>query len=368
MRFQLKQIALAGLLACLGASAFATNYFYVQPKSGEMTKVSPISLTLSAATLPGATVGAPFNSTGYDFSSRLSVSGDPGFNANLATFALTSGNMPAGMALSSAGQLTGTPNAVSAGTTLQVTASYKQKTGTQSYNWISVAAASADPHIDKVSVLLHGDGVDGSSTITNNAPSAKVISVIGSTTLSGASAKFGGSSIKFPGLASAYLSMPRDESVTLGTSDFTIETWFNRTAQSTTAPSLFSNFSSWGAGALGIMAGHATNDVNRYQVYGNGVGTPLINSTATITTGVWQHIALVRIGGTLTLYVNGLNNGSANVTGINFTGVGSTVTIGMSLDSPTITYLNGYLDDYRITKGVGRYTGDFTVPTSALPN
>lgn len=368
MRFQLKQIALAGLLACLGAPAFATNYFYVQPKSGEMAKVSPISVTLATATLPSATVGTPFNATGYDFAPQLSVSGDPSFNSSLATFAITSENTPAGMTLSSAGKLTGTPSAISAGTTLQVTASYKQKTGTQTYNWISLAAVSADPHIDKVSVLLHGDGANGSSTITNNAPAAKAISVIGSTTVSSASSMFGGSSIKFPGLASAYLSMPRDESVTLGTSDFTIETWFNRTAQSTVAPSLFSNFSSWGAGALGIMAGHATNDVNRYQVYGNGVGTPLINSIATITTGVWQHIALVRIGGTLTLYVNGLNNGSANVTGINFTGIGSTVTIGMSLDSPSITYLNGYLDDYRITKGIGRYTGNFTVPSAALPN
>lgn len=116
--FDLKQIAIAGMLTCLGASAFASSYFYVQPKSGEMSKVSPISVNLAAAVLPGATVGTVYNTNGYDFAPQLTVTGDQSYNASLATFVLTSGNLPAGMAFSTAGKLTGTPSAASASTSL----------------------------------------------------------------------------------------------------------------------------------------------------------------------------------------------------------------------------------------------------------
>jgi len=32
------------------------------------------------------------------------------------------------------------------------------------------------------------------------------------------------------------------------------------------------------------------------------------------------------------------------------------------------TYLNGWIDEMRITKGVARYGGDFTPPTAAFPD
>ena len=137
MKLKFKRLAVASLLASLGASALATNYFYVQPKSGEMSKLAPFSVVLGAYTLPGATVGLAYNGTGYDLAPLASVSGDPALNKSLVTFALTSGNLPAGLALSAAGIISGTPTEVGGGV-VQVTASYKNASGAQSYTVVSV--------------------------------------------------------------------------------------------------------------------------------------------------------------------------------------------------------------------------------------
>ena len=122
MRFQLKKIALAGLLACLGASALASSYFFVQPKPSDMSNVAPFSVVLSSATLPPAIRGEAYNGAGYNLAPLATVSGDPSLNQALVTFALTTGALPAGLALSSAGLLSGTPTAVGS-SLIQVSAS-----------------------------------------------------------------------------------------------------------------------------------------------------------------------------------------------------------------------------------------------------
>jgi alpha-tubulin suppressor-like RCC1 family protein len=139
MRFHLKQIALAGLLTCLSASALAANYFFVQPKSMEMSKASPLSVALNPSALPEAVVGLAYNNgAGFDLKSVLAVSGDSTFNPALTSFAITSGTLPAGLTVSTIGVLSGTPTLTSAGSSIQVTASYKSASGTQTYQVISL--------------------------------------------------------------------------------------------------------------------------------------------------------------------------------------------------------------------------------------
>jgi hypothetical protein len=52
---------------------------------------------------------------------------------------------------------------------------------------------------------------------------------------------------------------------------------------------------------------------------------------------------------------------------VKIAGVTTPAAVGWSSDGGTARFLNGYIDDLRITKGAARYTGNFTPPTAALP-
>jgi hypothetical protein len=90
-------------------------------------------------------------------------------------------------------------------------------------------------------------------------------------------------------------------------------------------------------------------------------------SAAAVSQGVWHHVALVRYGNTLTTYVDGVAGTPADCTGISFGDSGFTVQLGGVNNAPYDAPLNGYIDEFRVTKGVARYTGSFTPPTQAFP-
>lgn len=78
-----------------------------------------------------------------------------------------------------------------------------------------------------------------------------------------------------------------------------------------------------------------------------------------IPTGVWGHFALTRVGGIMRIFYNGVLKSS------------KTSTTGFAIDSIGAAYnLFGsqYIDEFRITKGVARYTENFTPPTEPFPN
>jgi hypothetical protein len=95
--------------------------------------------------------------------------------------------------------------------------------------------------------------------------------------------------------------------------------------------------------------------------------------SSTLATGTWQHHAFVRNGNTMTVYLDGVSQGTHDMTGrvIDITGYNNgganTVPLtigGMSTGSGSF---NGYMDEIRISK-IARYTAAFTPSTSAFTN
>ena len=151
--------------------------------------------------------------------------------------------------------------------------------------------------------------------------------------------------------------------ITFGTSDFTIEGWHYLNSRTDTYPALFSNYTSFGAGALGLFAGHGSSTTTQYQVAWNGT-FPAINA-GTILYDQWVHYAVVRNSGTVTLYINGVSVGSfSGSQAIN--GVGSNVSVSYSADSATTSQLDGYISNFRVVNGTAVYTSAFTPPTAKL--
>jgi hypothetical protein len=230
-----------------------------------------------------------------------------------------------------------------------------------------------DPDFASVSLLLHGDGANGSTTITDSSPSPKTATVVGDAQISTAQSKFSGSSIVFDKVADR-VTYAADNAFAFGTGDFAIEAWiYSRDVSSFSVRGWIQTSTITG----GLQAGYVNGIViaqgaNGSAVAANGglfvaiAGANYFGSSGAqvvLFANQWQHIAVTRSGTTCRAFVDGIQVGtresSANLTGSNLV-VGGYFDTGFLFD--------GYIDDLRITKGVARYTANFTPPTAPFPD
>jgi len=163
---------------------------------------------------------------------------------------------------------------------------------------------------------------------------------------------------------SDYLTAP-STSGQFGASDFTLEAWIYPIVRTNTQPCIYSNYSSYAAGSLALFAGHSAGTTTKYQVAINGATFPVIESTSTIVYNQWTHLAVVRSSGVITLYINGVANGTYS-TSATLNGTSGTSWIGVSGDSLVNACFNGYISGLRSVVGTAVYTAAFTPPTAPL--
>ncbi|NBU93073.1 MAG: LamG domain-containing protein [Actinobacteria bacterium] len=180
---------------------------------------------------------------------------------------------------------------------------------------------------------------------------------VGGAQISTAQSKFGGASMYFDGTGD-WLTAPSGPITSLE-GDFTVEGWVYLSSTAAAWPVFTVGDSS---GASGIELYRATSN-GKWRVYQSN--TARIDSSTSTSTGSWVHLAVVRSSGSVKLYVDGVNEGSAWSTTQSFSGA---VYVGAEFNSGSVTVsANGYIDDLRITKGIARYTANFTPPTAAFP-
>jgi hypothetical protein len=216
-------------------------------------------------------------------------------------------------------------------------------------------AGPADPFIGSVSLLLHGDGTNGSTTIVDSSPTPKTVTAVGDAQISTAQSKFGGASIAFDGTGD-YLTVPSNLGFAFGTQDFTVEAWVyfgNLTSFSSIASSRD------GANTLtGWTIGLNSSEAPYFYTSGFNIqGSALSQNT-------WHHIAVTRSGTSLKMFANGTQAGSTATDSRDYTN--QTFAVGATIDGNQV--FNGYIDDLRITKGIARYTANFTPPTAPFPD
>jgi hypothetical protein len=190
----------------------------------------------------------------------------------------------------------------------------------------------------------------------------------GSAAISTAQQKFGTGSINIAGGTSNFLSIPNSEVPIWGTSSWTIEGWFYITSYSTSASDgLFGFRNGVNYGAMSLVLNNGT--LQALASTSSSSWTFNQSASGTFTTNAWVHLAMVRNGTTLTVYQNGTSVISGTISGslyqptVPFTIGSSNNTNGSGNNCMT-----GYIQDFRITYGLARYTTNFTVPTTAFPN
>lgn len=220
-----------------------------------------------------------------------------------------------------------------------------------------------------VKLLLHGDGADASTTITDE--TGKTVTPNGNAQIDTAQKVFGTGSILFDGTTD-YLTVPDSDDWAFGDGDFTIDFRFRPTATP-------SNYDTWlqqyqlnvdkailwkfDYGNAGKIRFVAINNISSPTEVANYETA----SAQTFSADTWYHLALVRSGSNIYIFKDGVLLSLTTITAIGTTvlsNIASVLNIGYDAQNAGRD-VNGRIDELRILKGVARWTENFTPPTSA---
>lgn len=227
-------------------------------------------------------------------------------------------------------------------------------------------SVSADSNFKSTSLLLNGDGTNGAQNNTFLDSSANNITIIRSgNTTQGSLSPFSpnGWSCGFNG-SNDKISIPTGAAA-LGSGNWTIECWWNSygASQGNYPAIIEKSTASNTAGDFSLRPTLAGSNVLNFS-YANGTTYTDVTSTGACNVGGWHHLAICLNGTSLKLYMDGLQVGSATMSGIN---------VGSGAQAPFIAssnrnghFVNGCISNLRLVAGTAVYTAPFTPPISPL--
>lgn len=227
-----------------------------------------------------------------------------------------------------------------------------------------------DANFGSVTVLIHGDDQEGfvGSPTPNTAPQhwrnnaggnhsipfALGTNNNGPALSTGITPKFGSTCIKINNFGLGANSVTAD--CNFGTGDFTIEGWFYFTALAA-SNIIDCRANSASNGAFPTI--YCLSNLGSLRYFVNSADR-ITGANGTLSANTWTHIALSRVSGNTYLYANGAQAGATWADSTNYAGSGS-----FWGSSSNANPISGYMQELRVTKGVGRYSGaTCTVPTS----
>jgi hypothetical protein len=287
---------------------------------------------------PGVDAIVTTNGTRIEWLNCFTYYADRGFYA----YSSTAGVAGAGK---TALRLTGNSGTFTTGNTL----SYYDTDG------ITLLASGTISSVDANGKIYLTGNVAGLETAASL--DGKTITAFGSAQLSTSVKQFGTASLSLDG-STAYAKVASSTDFAFGTADFTLEAWIYRDVT---------------AGAQTLFDFRPAATSNAPWLYFNGsnlvyyvAGAARITGTAVAgTIDTWYHIAVSRSGTDTKLFVDGVQVGSTWTDTTNYIQGG--LFIGASYTGAS-GFLDGYIDDVRISKAVARYTANFAVPTGQVAN
>jgi len=191
------------------------------------------------------------------------------------------------------------------------------------------------------------------------------LETVGNAQISTSVVKYGSGSMYFDGTGDTLQIAPSVNALPINGNNFTIEFWYRFAVVPGTQYFYTQRYD--GNNYIFI---YATSTGWVFDTFSNAVQGPKItSSTITPDATNWHHFALVYLNGTYTMYVDGVSVGSQANSSVLSTlnGYIPTIPVYIASRANIDSYVNGYIDDLRITKGIARYTANFTPPLVALP-
>lgn len=226
-----------------------------------------------------------------------------------------------------------------------------------------------DPYIDKVTLLMHMEGAHGSTTFVDST-GLNTLTAFAPAIISTAQSRFGASSAFFDGVG-GYVNGPNRPGYSFGTDDFTIEAWvYLSLAGQDAANTIITGLGANPDGSGGAQWTLFVLNTGRIVFDNSTEGGPnvfyLQSDVNVVKANKQTHISLSRIAGVFYFHADGIllpftyNSSDASKT---VSTIGP-IRIGRLYSGSQWNHrANGYIDEVRITKGVGRYKNNFVVPT-----
>lgn len=243
----------------------------------------------------------------------------------------------------------------------------------------------SDLLINNVTALLHCNGTNGSTVKTDSSLYGNtVVDLFGAASITTAVSKYGGASLAISGTTKLRID---NSALMVGSlENFTVEIWFYfllapleptisgndrnlcsiRYGEPQTLPNYFPGTvfgNTYKDPSVSLLIDYVTGKLRLYALNTSVTGGFLnFYSSQNVAFNTWSHIAYTRVGQTYRLFLNGALVGSGTFQyGIS---AGRYIEIGGKAGNGA----TGYVDDFRVTKGIARYTANFTPPLGQHPD
>ena len=185
------------------------------------------------------------------------------------------------------------------------------------------------------------------------------IFTIASAQVSTAQKKFGTSSAYFNASAGTRISEASSANFGYGTGDFTVEFWTAIASSTGNAQVLLDQRTAEVSMAAPVIYVDDAGTLYYFLLGANAI----VAASAITGYNTWYHVAISRSSGSTKMFVNGTQVGGTLGDTNNY---GSSLPIAVGASWQGNAPMSGYVQDLRVTKGVARYTANFTAPTAAF--
>jgi len=222
-------------------------------------------------------------------------------------------------------------------------------------------------------LMLHFDGADTATSTIDASLSNHTVTFVGNAQLDTAQSKFGSASLLCDGTGD-YISLEDSADFNFGTGDFTIDFW----VRFATIPATDSDYQFlW-------SQYEDSGDYAYCNLYNNGTGKTTLgfglrldgvdkgvyimtNDWATLATDTWYHLAFERTTTTGKIFIDGVSQTLTESTAFGTNDVGDKAgpwIVGGHTLNPN-NGMNGWIDEFRISKGTALWTANFTAPIAS---